>query len=570
MARRLEVLISGDARGLIRAYGDAEKSSRRFGGSVGQVGKIAAAAAVGGIAALGVGLQKSFGAAIDAEKAQTRLDAAFRASGASTTEQAAAMAAVSKVSARAALDDEDLMDALGRLTRVTGDVTKAQRSLGIASDIARGRGISLEAATALVTKAHLGQVGALKRVGIEIPKVTAAQDMLKAAHANATEAQLKAAKATDDAATRQSAVAALQRQFAGDAEAYGKTAAGAQDRLKVAVENLQESFGAKLLPALTAVTEATSRLVGWFEQHKGVAVALGAALGTVGVTLLAVTTAMKLHAAWTTLTVAATKAWTAAQWLLNVALTANPIGLVITAVAALAAGLFIAWQKSETFRRIVTGAFDAIHEVAQKVFPAVKAIASVAFDAIGVAARIVTVHFNVWRAAILGVARMFEWLGKNAAKIVRAVQGALEAPLGAITAAFGAVANVLNRIRDAMAWIIDHVGDLVGAVGKVLGAVGSAVGHIPIPGRRATGGPVSAGRPYVVGEDGPEVIIPGANGYVVANQSLPPGSAAGGGGLTQVFNFPNYVGSQQELIETVRRGLADVARRNPGALPGVA
>ena len=46
------------------------------------------------------------------------------------------------------------------------------------------------------------------------------------------------------------------------------------------------------------------------------------------------------------------------------------------------------------------------------------------------------------------------------------------------------------------------------------------------------------------------------------------GSVIGGGGIT--INFPNYFGSRQELVEEVRRGLYDIARRNPGALPGVA
>ncbi|MDX3006741.1 hypothetical protein PWY87_34055 [Kribbella solani] len=64
----------------------------------------------------------------------------------------------------------------------------------------------------------------------------------------------------------------------------------------------------------------------------------------------------------------ATKAWAAAQWLMNAALTANPIGLVIAAVALLVTGLVIAYKKSETFRTIVNGAFGAVRQVGQAVF----------------------------------------------------------------------------------------------------------------------------------------------------------------------------------------------------------
>jgi phage-related protein len=51
---------------------------------------------------------------------------------------------------------------------------------------------------------------------------------------------------------------------------------------------------------------------------------------------------------------------TAAQWLLNAAMAANPIGLVVIALAALGAGLVIAYNKSATFRNIVNGAFNSV------------------------------------------------------------------------------------------------------------------------------------------------------------------------------------------------------------------
>lgn len=63
----------------------------------------------------------------------------------------------------------------------------------------------------------------------------------------------------------------------------------------------------------------------------------------------------------------ATVAWTGAQWALNVALSANPIGLVILAIAALGAGLVLAWRRSETFRDVVTGAFQSARRIAGNV-----------------------------------------------------------------------------------------------------------------------------------------------------------------------------------------------------------
>lgn len=57
---------------------------------------------------------------------------------------------------------------------------------------------------------------------------------------------------------------------------------------------------------------------------------------------------------------AATLAWTGVQWLLNAALTANPIGIVIVAVAALVAGIILLWKHNETFRKIVLAVWGAI------------------------------------------------------------------------------------------------------------------------------------------------------------------------------------------------------------------
>src|SRR5690606_28272776 len=41
-----------------------------------------------------------------------------------------------------------------------------------------------------------------------------------------------------------------------------------------------------------------------------------------------------------------------------------------------------------------------------------------------------------------------------------------------------------------------------------------------MPGRRAGGGPIDAGRPYIVGERGPELIVPRHPGMVVPNHRL--------------------------------------------------
>jgi hypothetical protein len=53
-------------------------------------------------------------------------------------------------------------------------------------------------------------------------------------------------------------------------------------------------------------------------------------------------------------------AWAGVQWLLNAALSANPIGIVIVLVAALVAALVYAWNNSETFRAVIQRVWEGI------------------------------------------------------------------------------------------------------------------------------------------------------------------------------------------------------------------
>ena len=63
---------------------------------------------------------------------------------------------------------------------------------------------------------------------------------------------------------------------------------------------------------------------------------------------------------------ASTKLVTAAQWLLNAAMNANPIGLVIAAVVGLVAAFVVLWNRSEAFRNFWIGLWENIKEAASK------------------------------------------------------------------------------------------------------------------------------------------------------------------------------------------------------------
>jgi hypothetical protein len=89
---------------------------------------------------------------------------------------------------------------------------------------------------------------------------------------------------------------------------------------------------------------------------------LQSAVGTVRATASTVA-----HGVATKASAVATGVLTVAQRGLNLAMRANPIGLVITALFAIGAAFVLAYKKSETFRKIVTGAVNGVKAVVRGV-----------------------------------------------------------------------------------------------------------------------------------------------------------------------------------------------------------
>lgn len=62
--------------------------------------------------------------------------------------------------------------------------------------------------------------------------------------------------------------------------------------------------------------------------------------------------------------------------------------------------------------------------------------------------------------------------------------------------------------------------DIAGKIfGTSVGSGGGALGNL-FGGARASGGPVSAGKAYLVGENGPEIFAPGASGAIIPNHAI--------------------------------------------------
>ena len=87
---------------------------------------------------------------------------------------------------------------------------------------------------------------------------------------------------------------------------------------------------------------------------------LAAVIGVAAVVFNAYAIAMMGYAAVMGVITAATRIWTAVQWLLNVAMSANPIGLIIIGIAALVAAVVYCWNKFAGFRAFILTMWDTL------------------------------------------------------------------------------------------------------------------------------------------------------------------------------------------------------------------
>lgn len=168
----------------------------------------------------------------------------------------------------------DLAQGFTRIQVSTKDSSKTFSLLDAAMDVSRARHLGLAQAAVVLAKAQSGNVTGLQRLGIVIPKVTAAQDGLKRKHDEAVAAGAKftkeqelqyktalaQAKALDAQATKTNVLSEVQARFGGQAANFARTAEGSSQRFHEAVNELEVSVGNGLLPTLTQAAAGATKL----------------------------------------------------------------------------------------------------------------------------------------------------------------------------------------------------------------------------------------------------------------------------------------------------------------------
>lgn len=169
--------------------------------------------------------KESIKGAIDDSKAQAILAKTLQNTTNATKQQISSVESYIDTLQRATgVADDELRPSLGRLVRATGDISKAQQLQQLALDVSAGSGKDLTSVTEALSKAYVGNFGAIKKLGISV----------------------------DDAIIKNKDFKGLSKaladQFEGQSANAANTLSGRIARLGIAYSEVKESIGNALLP----------------------------------------------------------------------------------------------------------------------------------------------------------------------------------------------------------------------------------------------------------------------------------------------------------------------------------
>lgn len=505
---RITVLAdAGKARAELRSVGDTATKQARGVSKLGSALK--SGLVIGGTAAAATGIKSAISSGIEYQKVLKQTSVALTANGKASGQSLAALkaraAAVESLSG-ATLDENDVLKGQQNLLRAGIQGEKAfGQAAQVTADIAAARGTSFDTASKLVQKALLRPekaAGALARQGVVLTKTQTDQ--------------IKAFKKSGDTAGAQAVImGALTDKYKGAAKAAGSDATAGFRTLADTIQDMARDLVVNLLPAVASFAK-------WVNDNRTTVILIGGALAALAVGVLAVQAALAISAAVTATWSAAAGIATAAQWLWNAALTANPIGLIVLAVAALVAGVIWLALKTQFFQTIwagLTAAFTATFGWIKTNWPLLLAILS---GPIGLAVLLITKNWDKIKAGVIVVKDL---IVSQFTVLVGFIKGV---PAKIAIAARGLFDGIRDAFKAAINWIIDKWNNLsfglpaVDTHIKGIGKVGGFTLDTPNIPRLSGGGTVmSGGLAYL---HPAEVITPAgkASTVITVNVNVPP------------------------------------------------
>jgi phage-related protein len=138
---------------------------------------------------------------------------------------------------------------------------------------------------------------------------------------------------------------AIEKQVGGTAAA----SASSFDKIKLALDGVADAIGTGILPLIEMLTPKLQAFSAWAAENSKLLSTVVLVVGALTGALYALSLVIK--------------AVTIVQTVFNAVMLLNPIGLVVLAVAALAAGFVLAYKKIEPFRDLVDSIFQGIKNI---------------------------------------------------------------------------------------------------------------------------------------------------------------------------------------------------------------
>jgi hypothetical protein len=254
------------------------------------------------------------------------------------------------------------------------------------------------------------------------------------------------------------------------------------------VTDLAPAVGTNLVGGLNGATTAFQNVVGFVTQYQGLFIGLGAVLGAVTLATAAHAIVLRIQSGAMMASImqmgivrAGMAAWAAVQWVLNAAMSANPIGIVIIAITGLIAAVIWAYNNVGWFRDGVNNAWRVISGVTMGVLGAVGGFfrglwsGAISFGRGVIAGFVgfVTGSWNNARAITFGV------LGAVGGFFRSVWSGAISFGRGVIQGFIGFVIGGWSNISGNTRAIFSGISGFIGGIwGGIIGGAGRAVGGV--------------------------------------------------------------------------------------------
>lgn len=449
----LAVQIITEAKDAARGFDDTTKQASKFERGMARANR-AALVVGGGLLAIGGAARKQ---ASDLQQADGAVQAVYGAQSDrvrqlakdAATDLGLARSEYSQLSAVFGAQMKNMGVAADQLVPTT------DKLITLGGDLAAMYGGTTADAVEALGSLMRGERDPIEQYGVSIKQADVNAALAAKGQDKLTGAARRAAETEATLAILYEQTASAQGQRAREANTDAVRTEQALARLK----NAGAALGMVLLPITASIAAGLARVFGFVEQNSTAFQILAVVVGGTAAAVILINGALKAYRATTAAVVAVQTAW-------NVALSANPIGLVIIAVAALVAGFVLLYKRSETFRNAVQQAGRLGRQALEWVVSTAKSVGT--------------------------------WLGDN---VPAAIKRGKDVAVKAIDAYTWPIRKIIELVQELVGWIRDiDFPEPPGWVRSIGSGIGSVFGSFTPAG--AARGAASAMRPSVLTRPG--------------------------------------------------------------------